>query len=171
MEQVTDNHQSTQSRIDSLVEDAINSDNLNIVVDEETNATWNNVDMAVSGANNKVLLNTLAPEVSKNEEKKRKHKDILLKNVTIFLGLQFLAIFILVMTIIIAIIVFHALGNHLSSELVGILFGFFGTYTTSVIVELICILKYIVTNVFDTSISSLMEIFRGERDSSHNGNS
>ena len=63
------------------------------------------------------------------------------------------------MTVLIAILKFHDRGNDLSASTIQMLFAFFGTYITSVIVELICILKYIVVNVFDTSISGLMEAF------------
>lgn len=108
-------------------------------------------------------MNTLAPDVSKNEERKRDHKDKLIKYVSIFLGVQFAIIFILIMTVIISTIVFHALGNDFPTTMLQMLFAFFGTYITSVIVELICILKYIVVNVFDTSISALMEIFKSQK--------
>lgn len=47
-----------------------------------------------------------------------------------------------------------------STGTIELLLAFLGSYITSVIVELICILKYIVVNVFDTSISALMEAFK-----------
>lgn len=111
-------------------------------------------------ANAKILLDTLAPEVSENEKRKREHKDKLIKYVSIFLGAQFIAIFILIAVVIGAIIVFHNAKNDLPISTINIFFAFFGTYVTSVIIELICILKYIVVNVFDTSISALMSIFK-----------
>lgn len=111
-------------------------------------------------ANAKILLDTLAPEVSKNEKRKRKHKDKLIKYVSIFLCMQFIAIFILVIVVIGAIIFFHNAKNDIPINIINIFFAFFGTYVTSVIIELICILKYIVVNVFDTSISALMGIFK-----------
>lgn len=111
-------------------------------------------------ANAKILLDTLAPEVSKNEKRKRKYKDKLIKYVSIFLGMQFIAIFILVTVVIGAIIFFHNAKNDMPISTINIFFAFFGTYVTSVIIELICILKYIVVNVFDTSISVLMGIFK-----------
>lgn len=125
---------------------------------EKEKESWEDINYYVETANAKILLETLAPEVSKNEEKKREHKDKLIKYVSIFLGLQFAVIFILIMIVLISIIVFHALGNDFSFDMVKMLFAFFGTYITSVIVELVYILKYIVVNVFDTSISALMEL-------------
>ena len=47
-----------------------------------------------------------------------------------------------------------------STGTIELLLAFLGSYITSVIVELSCILKYIVVNVFDTSISALMEAFK-----------
>lgn len=121
--------------------------------------SWDNTDEFIKSTNAKVVLNTLAPEISENEKAKRKHKDKLLKWVSVFLGAQFVVIFVLIMTVLIAILKFHDRGNDLSASTIQMLFAFFGTYITSVIVELICILKYIVVNVFDTSISGLMEAF------------
>lgn len=110
-----------------------------------------------------MLLDTLAPEIRNNEEKKREHKDKLIKYVSIFLGAQFLIIFILILIVIISIVVFHAINKDFSQDTVRMLFAFFGTYITSVIVELSYILRYIVVNVFDTSISALMEGFTNTR--------
>lgn len=67
------------------------------------------------------------------------------------------------MLVLISVICFHALKNDFSFDMVKMLFAFFGTYITSVIVELVYILKYIVLNVFDTSISGLMEIFKSQK--------
>lgn len=126
--------------------------------------SFNKINYYVQTANAKILLNTLAPEVSQNEEKKREHKDKLIKYVSIFLGAQFGIIFILVMVFMISNIVFHAIGNDFSQKQSEMLFAFFGAYVTSVIVELVYILKYIVVSVFDTSISALMEIFKAHED-------
>lgn len=148
--------------VDQLLEHAIDNtstQNLNDNHDEEKKS-WDNIDYYIQTANAKILLETLAPEISANEQKKRNHKDKLIKYVSIFIGFQFLVIFILVMLVLISIIVFHSLDNDFSQELLQMIFAFFGTYITSVIVELICILKYIVVNVFDTSISALMEAFK-----------
>lgn len=157
------------SQVDEIFENAVDvvmngnlSDGINVEVngdiDEKSNLE-NDINHYIETANAKVLLNTLAPQVSKNEEKKREHKDKLIRYISLFLGAQFLIIFILVMIVIISIIVFHALKNDFSSGTINMLFAFFGTYITSVIVELICILKFIVVNVFDTSISALMKVF------------
>ena len=130
---------------------------------EDVNREIKNVnDKYIKNANDKILLDTLAPQAEANEIKKRKHKDKLLTAVFIFLGIQFTVVFVLIMTMIVSIIFFHSMGNDFSLELVQMLFAFFSTYITSVVVELIFILKFIVEKVFDTSISSLMEIFKSQ---------
>ena len=161
-----DNSNSKDDVVDQILERVMDNSMPQISVEThgEENKSWDNINYYIQTANAKILLETLAPEVSKNEKKKREHKDTLIKYVSIFLGAQFLVVFILVMLVLISIIVFHALDNDFSQELIQMIFAFFGTYITSVIVELICILKYIVVNVFDTSISALMEAFKLQSD-------
>lgn len=119
------------------------------------------IESYIRKANADVLLKTLAPEITLNEQKKREHKDKLIKYLARFLIFQFAFVFIIIMTAVVSIICFHATNNPLSQGMVNILFAFFGTYLTSVVVELIYILKYIVEQVFDTSISSLTKAFGG----------
>lgn len=57
-------------------------------------------------------------------------------------------------------LVFHALKNDYSENVLQMIFAFFGTYIASVIAELLAMLKYIVKEVFNTSISDLMKIFK-----------
>lgn len=114
----------------------------------------------VQSVNERVLLERLAPEISKNEKLKRKHKNKLIAYLAHFLCAQFFIMFVFIMMVLISIIVFHAMGNDFSEQTEKMIFAFFGTYITSVIVELIYILTYIVKNVFDTSISGLMHDFK-----------
>lgn len=55
--------------------------------------SWEKIEAYIQTANAKILLNTLAPEVSANEQRKREHKDKLLKYVSLFLGVQFFIVF------------------------------------------------------------------------------
>lgn len=128
------------------------------------NSNWNRIDTYIKSVNDDILLNYLAPEVRENEKKKRDHKDKLITYVSVFLCSQFTVIFIILFTILCSIIYFHHCDNDLDYNIIKILFGFFGTYITSVIVELIFILKFIVEKVFDTSITSLMEIFKSKEE-------
>lgn len=50
-------------------------------------------------------------------------------------------------------------------ETIKILLTFVSAYITSVVIELIAILKYIVKNVFDTSIAELVKIFKENENS------
>lgn len=159
----TTNYSSSETKnnaVNNVLEELADSSINKIDVSISSNESWDEVDIYVKTANAKILLNTLAPEVSKNEETKREHKEKLIKYVSIFLGVQFLIVFVFAMTVLVSIIVFHAVENDFSLGLIEMLFAFFGTYITAVVVELICILKYIVLNVFDTSISGLMEVFK-----------
>lgn len=155
--------------VDSILDDALDSSdrNLNYIneISERQNDSYElETEQYIRKANADVLLKTLAPEVTANEQKKREHKDRLIKYVSIFLGVQFVFVFLIIIAAIAAIICFHALDKPLSQSIVNILFAFFGTYITSIIVELVYILKYIVVNVFDTSISALTKAFANKRD-------
>ena len=57
-------------------------------------------------------------------------------------------------------LVFHALKNDYSENVLQMIFAFFGTYIASVIAELLAMLHFIVKEVFNTSISDLMKIFK-----------
>lgn len=62
--------------------------------------------------------------------------------------------------IIVMIFVFHGLDNDLELTYIEIIIKFVGIYITSVVVELIAMLKYIVSNVFDTTITGLVEMYK-----------
>lgn len=114
----------------------------------------------IKNVNNKFLIETLSPQIIENETKKRHHKDILMIAVAIFLSIQFLILFVIVGFSLWSIIQCHKIGKPFNNSTIQLIFGFIGAYITSVVVELIAILKYIVTNVFDTSIASLVKIFK-----------
>lgn len=109
----------------------------------------------IKNANNKVLIDYLSPEVSKNEHAKRKHKFILILLMTLFLCVQFATVYELSTKVI-----DYAISDNATVEILKILIGFVSAYITSVVVELIAILKYVVKNVFDTSIAELIKIFK-----------
>ena len=54
----------------------------------------------------------------------------------------------------------YATSAAAKSDIVKSLLAFVSAYITSVVVELIAILKYIVKNVFDTSLAELVKIFK-----------
>lgn len=67
---------------------------------------------------------------------------------------------LLLVGIVVMIFVFHGLGNNLDLSYIDIIIKFVSVYITSVVVELIAMLHYIVSKVFDTSITGLVEIYK-----------
>lgn len=92
----------------------------------------------------------LAPQLKENEDLKREHKGVLMTNIFKILKWQFIFTYIFVFTIIIAVLFSSYLGITEKLAMEGI--SFIKFYITSIIVELISILFFIVKNVFDTSI-------------------
>lgn len=126
----------------------------------EEDAKQSQTEEIIKTANNKFLLEVLSPEIKNNEAKKRSHKDILLISVAVFLAIQFAMVFVFSGYTLFSIIDCHKLGKPFDITTLQLLLGFISAYITAVVVELIAILKYIVTNVFDTSIAGLVEMFR-----------
>lgn len=114
----------------------------------------------IKNVNNEFLINVLSPEIQKNEEKKRKHKDWLMIIMGGFLLFQFLLIAVIICAWGYFIINAHLEGNPFNDSTIKILFAFIGTYITSHIIELIAILRYIVKNVFDTSVTGMVNNFK-----------
>uniref|UniRef100_UPI00405633CD hypothetical protein n=1 Tax=Acetatifactor sp. TaxID=1872090 RepID=UPI00405633CD len=101
--------------------------------------------------------NVLAPQLKENEELKRKLKEKLMNKLFSILKWQLIATYISV-TIILVIMMFSSLLG-ISEQLAIESISFIKFYITSVIVELIAILFFIVKNVFDTSITDLFSNF------------
>lgn len=119
-------------------------------------------DKMVRDANNTVLLDVLSPQVEKNEEAKRTHKKILIGILGAFILLQFGLTFYIMNRTFGFIFTYYNENKAIDQHLVNLLFGFLTGYITSVVVELIYMLKFIVKNVFDTSISDLVKLFKEE---------
>lgn len=115
----------------------------------------NNDRSLIKNVNNQVLIDFLSPEISKNEQSKRIHKLILIFLLSIFLIVQFSASYTVSIKV-----VDYCISESASDKIVSSLLTFVTGYITSVVVELIAILKYIVKNVFDTSIKELIQIFK-----------
>lgn len=119
-----------------------------------------NIKEIVDTANKYFLIEILSPELKNNENKKREHKGQLINIVKYFLIFQFLFLFVLLCGTLVMIFVFHGIGNDLQLDYIEIIIKFISLYITSVVVELVAMLKYIVSNVFDTSITGLVEMYR-----------
>lgn len=116
----------------------------------------------IDNANEYVLLKTLSPEITKNEEKKREHKDILMKIVQSFLIAQFCFVAFVLIGTFVMIFVFHGTKNDLKLEYFNLIIKCISVYITSVVVEFIAMLRYIVRNVFDKSITGLVASFKAK---------
>ena len=117
-------------------------------------------DTIIKNANNWFLINVLSPEIQMNEQRKRKHKDWLMWIMGGFIFLQFVMVASMVIYSGYHIIDAQVKGTPFDNSTIKIIFTFIGTYITSVIVELIAILKYIVKNVFDTSVAGMVNNFK-----------
>lgn len=114
----------------------------------------------IQNANNKVLIDVLSPQVEENEKTKRIHKYILLAIVGVFIVIQFVLTFYLISITYNFIFDTYRVKGAIDTHLINLLFTFLTGYITSVVVELIYMLKFMVQNVFDTSISDLVKLFK-----------
>lgn len=153
-----------ENEVNEILNQAMNSTSLENSKKDKINLDEKNQNKEIQNyiktANTDILRNTLAPQIQQNEEKKREHKDKLIKYISYFLGGQFIIVVILILLILISMIVFHALKNDYSENILQMIFAFFGTYITSVIAELLSMLHFVIKEVFNTSISDLMKIFK-----------
>ena len=105
----------------------------------------------------RVYEEVLAPELVENEKLKREQKKTLMNNIFKILKWQFIMTYIFVIIGLISVILSELINIKESLALASISFVKF--YITSIIVELIAILFFIVKNVFDTSITDLFSNF------------
>lgn len=133
------------------------NEKVNVDIVEESNKLT--TESIIKNANNKFLLDVLSPEIRENEKKKRKHKDWLMVAMGCFLFLQFVVVMIMVFYSGYWIVKSHITQNPFSDSTIQLIFTFISAYITSVIIELIAILRYIVKNVFDTSIAGMVNKF------------
>ncbi len=145
------------ARINQLLENEVpESSPQNDLKHEQQNIPKaNNRDSLIKNVNNQVLIDFLSPEISKNEKSKRLHKYILIGLLTVFLIFQFGSSYLFITDVI-----EYAVSSNSKLNIVKSLLAFVSAYITSVVVELIAILKYIVKNVFDTSLAELVKIFK-----------
>ena len=144
-------------------ENAQNS--INKIKNDLTNIGSNNIDLSpaqtvdanqiIANNNTTTIAETIPHEITKNEEKKREHKDLLLKIVMWFLGVQFGLFFLLLTGVIVCLIIGHMIDKPFPTEMTTMIFDMLKIYLASIIVELISMLYFIVKNVFDTTIPDL----------------
>lgn len=105
----------------------------------------------------RIYEGVLSPQLEENEKLKRDHKDILMKNIFKILKYQFVFTYIFVLILLGSIIFSNFLV--LDNTIIKSIIKFIEFYITSIVVELIPILFFIVRSVFDKSIVSLFSNF------------
>ena len=114
----------------------------------------------------KIYEDVLAPQLEENEKLKRDQKKTLIKKLFNLLFFQFIVTYIFVLMLILSIIFSGKLD--LSEKIILNLIKFIEFYITSIVVELISILFFIVKNVFDTSIVELLKGFDKRNEKGNN---
>lgn len=114
----------------------------------------------------KIYEDVLAPQLEENENLKREQKRTLVDKLFKLLAFQFIVTYIFVFMLILSIIFSGKLT--LSENVILNLMKFIEFYITSIVVELISILFFIVKNVFDTSIVELIKGFDKRNDKDNN---
>lgn len=105
----------------------------------------------------KMYQDVLSPQLKQNEDLKRTHKTLLMEKIFGILKWQFIFTYIFVLILIIGTLASSYIG--LSETIVQSIIKFVEFYITSIVVELLSILFFIVKNVFDKSIVDLIRNF------------
>lgn len=152
-----------QKSLSQYVDKENNKNDFTKDASKETKENKENNDLSekvIDNANKFFLLKILSPEITRNEEKRREHKDQLMNIVKKFLIFQFAILSVLLIGIIVTIFVFHGLKNDIDIKYLKTIIKFVSVYISSVVVEIIAMLHSIVKNVFDTSITGLVELYK-----------
>lgn len=115
-----------------------------------------------------IYQDVLAPELTKNEKLKRKHKTQLMNKIFHLLKWQFFCTYLFVSILLLAVVFSTDLG--LAPTTIKIIVNFIKFYITSIVVELISILFFIVKSVFDKSIVDLFSNFDGKKKKKNKSN-
>lgn len=104
-----------------------------------------------------IYKDVLSPQLQENEILKREHKKSLMKKLFSIIKWQFIATYTFILILLICIMFSEML--KISESVVLVIIKFLEFYISSIIVELIAILFFIVKNVFDKSIVELIKNF------------
>lgn len=105
----------------------------------------------------KMYQEVLSPQLELNENLKREHKKLLMGRIFKLLKWQFIFTYIYVIILFLGILFSSYL--KLSEDIVNNIINFIEFYISSIVVELLSILFFIVKNVFDKSIVDLIKNF------------
>ena len=116
-EQMNDSEKSADTILEGILDRRGNVGYTEESEEEKVQKTEN----IIKNANNKVLIEFLAPQIGENEKKKREHKDALLKMVKIFLVVQFSVCAVLFVGVLSAIIGCHIVKNPFNNATIKLL--------------------------------------------------
>ena len=108
-----------------------------------------------------IYQKVLGPELQENESLKREQKKALMNNIFKILKWQFIFTYVFV-TVLLAAVLFSAFLK-IEASTISTIINFIQFYITSIVVELISILFFIVKSVFDKSIVELFRNFDREK--------
>ena len=108
-----------------------------------------------------IYQKVLGPELQENESLKREQKKALMNNIFKILKWQFIFTYVFV-TVLLAAVLFSAFLK-IEASTISTIIKFIQFYITSIVVELISILFFIVKSVFDKSIVELFSNFDREK--------
>ena len=108
-----------------------------------------------------IYQKVLGPELQENESLKREQKKALMNNIFKILKWQFIFTYVFV-TVLLAAVLFSAFLK-IEASTISTIIKFIQFYITSIVVELISILFFIVKSVFDKSIVELFRNFDREK--------
>lgn len=108
-----------------------------------------------------IYQKVLGPELQENESLKREQKKALMNNIFKILKWQFIFTYVFV-TVLLAAVLFSAFLK-IEASTISTIIKFIQFYITSIVVELISILFFIVKSVFDRSIVELFRNFDREK--------
>lgn len=108
-----------------------------------------------------IYQKVLGPELQENESLKREQKKALMNNIFKIVKWQFIFTYVFV-TVLLAAVLFSAFLK-IEASTISTIIKFIQFYITSIVVELISILFFIVKSVFDKSIVELFRNFDREK--------
>lgn len=162
------NNIDNNSNVESDLSNAISSSGIEVPLTQEvhinentSNNNVNKVDIdemnALFGLKQRIYEKVLSPQLKKNEKLKRTHKSVLMSNIFKLLKWQFIFTYVFVSILLVSVIFSSFLS--LDTQVINAIIKFIKFYITSIVVELISILFFIVQNVFDKSIVDLFSNF------------
>lgn len=141
--------------LDDFVKDNVNVNDTPKTTTQSVEDRYATIKQIDHDALNKVLLETLNPQLAQNEEQKRIFKENLMKYIRRILVAQMILVSIPILMVFVNICLDIPFMKTIEKEQIQTLFSFLKYYIGAIIVEFIAMLFFIVKYVFDKSIVDL----------------